>query len=282
MTMERRLGKGLAQILETSTQPGDSLVMLRVEQIRACRYQPRQDIDMTTLEELKASIKRRGVIQPVVVRPIAHGIYELVAGERRWRAVQQLGLAEIPAIIKTLTDQETLESSIIENVQREGLNPVDEAKAFARLISEFKYTQEQLAEAVSKDRSSVANVLRLLKLPEEIQLALRDGKITSGHAKALLSIEPVAKQLELFRQTTAQHLSVRQLEEQTARWQPKQPRRRRALDPHTKALEEELRQLLGTKVSVLARKKGGRVIIEYFSTEDFTRILQALGVGQKS
>ncbi len=280
--MERRLGKGLAQIIETSMPAAESLVMLRTEQIRPCRYQPRQDMKPGALEELKASIKRRGIIQPVVVRPIAHGIYELVAGERRWKAAQQLGLAEIPAIIKALTDQETLECSIIENLQREELNPIEAARAFARLLEEFHYTQEQLAESVGKDRSSIANALRLLKLPEEIQQALRDGAISAGHAKALLGVEPAVKQLDVFRQAVAQHLSVRQLEELTARWQPRSARRRKALDPQAKALESELRQWLGTKVLFAPRKRGGRIVIEYFSSEDLARILQALGLPTRS
>ena len=276
--MERRLGKGLAQIIETSMPAAESLVMLRTEQIRPCRYQPRQDMEPAALEELKASIKRRGIIQPVVVRPIAHGIYELVAGERRWKAAQQLGIAEIPAIIKALTDQETLECSIIENLQREELNPVEAARAFARLLEEFHYTQEQLAESVGKDRSSIANALRLLKLPEEVQQALRDGVLSAGHAKALLGVEPAAKQLDVFRQAVAQHLSVRQLEDLAARWQPRAARRRKALDPQAKALENELRQWLGTKVLLTPRKRGGRIVIDYFSSEDLARILQALGL----
>lgn len=279
--MEKRLGKGLAQIIETSMQAGETLVMLRTDQIRPCRYQPRQEIDEATLEELKASIKRRGIMQPIIVRPIAHGIYELVAGERRWRAAQALGIQEIPSIVKALTDQETLECSIIENVQREGLNPLEEATAFTRLVNEFSYTQEQLAEAIGKDRSSVANALRLLKLPEEIRQALRDGRISAGHAKALLGIEPTAKQLELFHQTVSQHLSVRQLEELAGRWQPKAHRRRRGIDPQAKAIESELRQLLGTKVALTSRKRGGRIVIDYFSQEDLTRVLQVLGIGPR-
>jgi len=275
--MEKRLGKGLAEIIEGSTHTEESLVMLRVDQIRPCRYQPRQELDAGAMEELKASIKHRGIVQPVVVRPVAHGIYELVAGERRWRAAQAVGFQEIPALIKAFTDQETLECSLIENVQREGLNALDEAKAFARLVGEFGYTQDKLAETIGKDRSSLANSLRLLKLPEEIQQALRTGTISVGHAKALLGIEPIAKQLELFRNTLAHHLSVRQLEEFGTRWQPKIRRRRPAEDPHQKTIEETLRQLLGTKVSLKPRKRGGRIIIEYFSSDDLTRILEALG-----
>ena len=275
--MEKRLGRGLAQIIETSTPSGAGLVMLRTEQIRPGRYQPRQAFNETPLEELKASIKKRGIIQPVVVRPVAHGTYELVAGERRWRAAKALGIPEVPAIIKALNDQEMLECSLIENVQRENLNPLEEAAAYARLVEEFQYTQEQLAETIGKDRSSIANALRLLRLPEEIQQALRDEKLSAGHAKALLSVESTTKQTELCRYTVTKALSVRQLEELAGRWQSK-TRRKKPLDPQAKALEDELRRALGTKVTLTVRKKGGRIVVEYFSSEDFTRILQLLRV----
>lgn len=276
--MAKRLGKGLAQIIESSVQTSPSFIMLRTDQIRPNRYQPRQKLDEATLEELKASIKHRGIIQPIIVRPIAHGIYELVAGERRWRAAQAIGIQDVPAIIKAISDQETLELSLIENLQRDELNPLEEARAFAKLIDEFGYTQEQLAEAIGRDRASIANTMRLLKLPEEIQNALSNGKISEGHAKALLSIEPSAKQLELFRQVVAQGFSVRQLEELIRRWQPKARRRPRVLDPQLQTIENELRRLLGTKVRLMSRTRGGRIIIEYFSSEDLTRIMQALGL----
>lgn len=280
---ERRLGRGLAQILETTGAPGEALVTLRVEQVRPGRYQPREAMNDSTLEELKASIKQRGVIQPIIVRPIAHGIYELVAGERRWRAAQAVGLQEIPAIVRALSDQETLEWSLIENIQREGLNPLEEAKALLRLSEEFSYTQEALADALGKERSSVANSLRLLNLPEEVQRAVRENKISVGHAKVLLGIEARAVQVELCALVSAKQLSVRQLEELAGQQRPATVRRaRRAFDPHLKALEDELRQLLGTKVTLSARRRGGRIVIEYFSPEDLTRIVQTVGVQRTS
>ena len=277
--MEKRLGRGLAQIIETTTtQTTQSVTMLRMDQIRPSRYQPREQIRPEELEELQASITRLGIIQPLIVRPIAHGIYELVAGERRWRAARAAGKQEVPVIIKALSDQEAVEHSIIENLQREDLNPIEEARAFGRLIDEFGHTQEQVAESVGKDRSSVANALRLLKLPAEIQDALREGAVSEGHAKILLGVDNPARQLELFHQTTTKKLSVRELEELAARWQPRARRRRRELDPQLKALENELRQALGTRVSLVTRKRGGRIIVDYFSSEDLTRILRALGV----
>lgn len=276
--MERRLGKGLAAIIETAPQTGEGLVQLRVEQIHPGRHQPRQAFDEAALSELKASIKQRGVIQPVIVRPVAHETYELVAGERRWRAAQALGLTDIPAIVRPLSDQEAVESSLIENLQREELNPLEEAAAYQRLMEEFAYTQERLAESVGKDRSSVANALRLLRLPEDIQRAVREGKLSAGHAKVLAGVETPARQLELFRRATAGHLSVRQLEDLAGRWQPRAARRRRVADPQLQLIEDELRRLLGTKVTLVSRRKGGRIIIEYFTVEDFNRIIQALRV----
>ena len=228
--MTKRLGRGLADIISTpasgaSGPAGHSFVTLRTDQIRASRFQPRTSMNEAALEELKASIKKSGVIEPVIVRPQAHGIYELVAGERRWRATQSLGIAEIPAIIKPLSDKDALEISLVENVQREDLNPIDEARGYARLLEEFGYTQEDIAEAVGRDRATIANLLRLLALPEEIQRAVRGGLVTMGHARALLAVEDRAKQLALFQQITAQQLNVRQTETLAGSWAPGKRRR---------------------------------------------------------
>ena len=276
----KRLGRGLAEIISTTPQPGSSFIMLRTDQIRTNQYQPRTTVNDTSLEELKASIKRQGVIEPVIVRPVAHGTYELVAGERRFRASQALDIKEVPAIIKSLSDKEALEFSLIENIQRENLNPLEEARGFARLLDEFGYTQENIAAAVGKDRATIANMLRLLALPEEIRQGLLDGAISMGHAKALLSIEDRSRQAELYRKAAKEGLSVRQVEALVITLVPAKRRRARRTgdDPQLKAIEDELRRALGTKVNVVSRKKGGRIIIEYFSTEDFARIVQALGV----
>ena len=277
--MTKRLGRGLAELIETTPQGASNFVLLRTDQIRSGRFQPRTSISEAGLEELKASIKRQGVIEPVIVRPIAHGTYELVAGERRWKAIQALGIQEVPAIIKSLSDKEALEYSLIENVQRENLNPVEEASGYARLLDEFSYTQEDVATAVGKDRATIANLLRLLKLPDEILQGLREEAITMGHAKVLLAIEDRAKQVELYRHTTKRRgFSVRQLEVLVGTWTLTKRRRLRRADPAMQSLEDELRRVLGTKVSLLPRKKGGRLIVEYFSAEDLTRILQILGV----
>ncbi len=274
----KRLGRGLSQIIETSVQPSQSFVLLRTEQIRPFHHQPRKPFDESELEELKASIKEHGIIEPLIVRPVAHGTYELIAGERRWRAARALGMPEVPAIIKAIPDHEALEISLIENLQRKDLNALEEAGAFAKLVKEFGYTQEQLAKAIGKDRSTIANLLRLLQLPIDIQTAVLDGAISAGHAKVLAGIEPGAKQLELFQQTVAKTLSVRQLEALIGDWKPRPGRRRKPVDPHLKAVEDELRRTLATKVTLTNRKRGGRIVIEYFSSEDLTRLLRLLGV----
>ena len=274
----KRLGKGLAEIIEHSVQASPNALLIRTDQIKPGRYQPRQAFDQASLDELTASIKSRGIIQPLIVRPIAHGIYELVAGERRWRAAQALGLPEVPAVIRALSDQETLELSLIENLQRADLNAIEESRAYARLMEEFTYTQEQVADVVGKERSSVANALRLLRLPEDIQQALIRNKISVGHAKVLLGVEPVTRQLEAFAQITVQKLSVAALEQLVVSWKPRLAKRRKPLDAQAKATEDLLRQALGTKVNLSTRKKGGRIVIDFFSHEDLTRILQLLGV----
>jgi len=280
MMTTKRLGKGLADIIPITAAPSGTtnFVSLRTDQIREGRFQPRAVISEATLEELKTSIKRQGVIEPVIVRPVAHGTYELVAGERRWRATRALGIPEIPAMIKTLSDKEALEYSLIENIQRENLNPLEEAKGYARLLEEFGYTQEDIAAAVGKDRVTIANILRLLKLPDELQHALREGALTLGHAKVLLGVENRTIQVELARRAIKDHLNVRQLEALVGVSVPSKRRRARRTDPQLQGFEDELRRVLGTKVSMLSRKKGGRIIIDYFSDEDLTRILQALGV----
>ena len=275
----KRLGRGLAELIDTPSQTTASFVSLKIEQIRPGRTQPREAVSEESLEELKASIKRQGVIEPVIVRPIAHGTYELVAGERRWKAAQLLGLQEIPAIVRALSDKQALEYALVENIQREDLNPIEEARGYARLLDEFGYTQEDIAAAVGKDRATVANILRLLKLPTEILEGIRSGRLTLGHAKVLVGIEDAAKQLELYQKTTkGTGLTVRQLEALASAWAPSRRRRAKRVDLSLKPVEDELRRVLGTKVTVTARKKGGRVVVDYFSQDDLARILQLWGI----
>jgi ParB family chromosome partitioning protein len=276
----KRLGRGLEELLGgAGAEDRGTSTTLRTEQIRPGRLQPRERFDEAALEELKASIARRGVIEPVLVRPVGPNQYELVAGERRWRALQQLGIQEIPAIIRTLDDREALVHSLIENLQRQDLNPLEEAKGYARLLDEFGCTQEDIASAIGKDRATIANLLRVLRLPEEIQHGLAEGKITAGHAKALLAVEPAVRQLEAYRAAAADRVTVRELEE-LAEVRPARRRRGRRPDPQVEQAEQALRERLGTKVRVLPRQRGGRIVIEYFSAEELDRLLSALGVAE--
>ncbi len=286
--MTKRLGRGLAEIIpsgatdpEGALQSGrDMCVMLPIGQVQTGRFQPREAIAVEELEELKASIKRQGVLEPIIVRPIHHGVYELIAGERRLRAAQAVGLQELPAIIKPLTDQQAIEVSLIENVQRANLNAVEEARGYVRLIDEFGYTQEDVASAVGKERATVANTVRLLKLPEEILQWLRREKLSAGHAKVLLGIEGRNRQLQLAKAAVARQLSVRQLEALIAAAPGGGTRRGARQDPQAAAVETALRERLGTKVRVVPSKRGGRIVIDYFSAEDLERILRALGISE--
>ena len=280
--MTKRLGRGLADIIAPSHPQGtqnQNFVVLRIDQIRTGRFQPRAKANDASLEELKASIKKSGVIEPVLVRPVAHGIYELVAGERRLRASRAVGVTEIPAIIKTLSDKEALELSLVENVQRENLNPIEEAEGYERLLGEFGYTQEAIAGAVGRDRATIANLVRLLLLPEEIRQGVREGAVSMGHARALLGVQDRTKQVELFHQIKRGDLSVRQAEVLAGTWVAPKHRRARRVDPQLKELEDALRRALGTKVTLTTRTKGGRIVIEYFSQEDLARLLTLLGAG---
>ena len=275
----KRLGRGLADLIDTSQEQSVSgSVTIQIEHVKTGKFQPRGKISEAGLEELKESIKRSGVIEPIIVRPSGDGNYELVAGERRLRASQAIGIKEIPAIIKTLSDKEAVEFSLVENIQRENLNPLEEARGYSRLLDEFGYTQEDIATAIGKDRATIANFLRLLGLPEEIQNGLQDSAITMGHAKALLSIEDSTKQQEVYLRVRNQQLSVRQTEALVISSTSARLRRAGRTNSQLKAVEDELRRSLGTKVTLAPRKKGGRITIEYFSQEDLTRILQLLNV----
>lgn len=279
-TMEKKaLGRGLkALIPEVESGGTDRILYIKVDEIRPNKYQPRGEFDAKGIEELAASIKEKGLIQPVIVRRSDRG-YELIAGERRLRAVLSLGIEKIPAIIRETESAEAFILSLIENLHRENLNPIEEARAFSRLIEEFEFTQDTIAQSVRKDRASVANILRLLKLPQEIQKALSFGKISIGHAKVILSEEDEAKQLELFKRILAGRFSVREAERFTKR--RAKGRKRIAPDPHLVAVEEELQHILGTRVRIVHHKKKGIIQIEYYSNEDLDRISTILRGARK-
>ena len=271
---KRGLGKGLSALIPEKEHGGeDRIVYIRVDEVRPNRYQPRVEFDDEKLDELTASIEEKGVIAPVLVRPVDTGGYELIAGERRLRAVKKLGLPELPAIVKLVTDTEMLQISLIENVQREGLNPIEEAHAYQRLIDEFSFTQEKIGQSIGKNRSSIANTLRLLKLPKKIQEAVSRGTITMGHARALLSLEDAKSQIELCERIIARGLSVRGTEESVGKKKSDISKKRLVRDHHISSIEEELQQLLATKVKIVYRKGKGKIHIEYYSDDDLERIL---------
>ncbi|MGE3538359.1 MAG: ParB/RepB/Spo0J family partition protein [Candidatus Tectimicrobiota bacterium] len=269
------LGRGLRALLEGSDVVGDAeLLHLSVAQIRPNPYQPRQHFDQERLEELAASLKSQGLLQPVVVRR-QDELYELIAGERRWRAAQIAGLSTIPALIKQVSEEEVLGLALLENLQREDLNPMEEARAYQRLQADFQLRQEDVARYVGKDRSSIANALRLLKLPQLLQEDLEAGRLTMGHARALLALDSEAEQLHLREQILAGTLSVRETEARV-RTQKQGPADDRAKPSHLLLIEEALQQRLGTQVAIRPGRKQGKIEITYAGDEDLQRLLHLL------
>lgn len=274
----RALGKGLSALIpDKINKAGGEVAFVRTELIRDNPFQPRTHYDENKLAELKASIKEKGILVPILVR-LKDGKYEVVAGERRLKAARSLDIPEVPTIVREVTDQEALVLALIENIQREELNPIEEAEAYKKLIAEFHYTQDMVAESVGKDRSTITNLLRLLKLPAEIQQSVYDGKLSVGHARALLSVESAGDQKKLFGLVMKKDLSVRELEELVRGGAaPKGGARRseaqKAKDHEVAALEEQLQNTLGTKVSIHAQKKKGKIVIEYYSLDDLDRII---------
>lgn len=272
----RALGRGLGALIpqmpERSSPAGEPTPrMVRLADIQPNPVQPRQSFTETALEELAASIREKGILQPLLVRRRASG-FELVAGERRLRAAQRAGLDEVPVIIRDVDDSELLEIALIENIQRENLNALEEARAYKRLADEFRLTQDEIATRVSKDRSTVANTLRLLQLPAEVQAAIESGELSAGHARALVSVASDLEKLALARQIISKKLSVRDAE-RLAKSTPGK------LDADVRAAEESLRATLGTKVRLLNRKNGsGKIEIEYYSLDELNGLLGRLGV----
>lgn len=283
----RRLGRGLEALLgptREEAQREGSLVELAISDIRPNPYQPRQDVDQAALEELKSSIQQAGLLQPVVVRPRpqAEGeSYELIAGERRLRACQALGWERIPAVKRDVDDRTALTLALIENLQRDDLSPVDEARGYERLIAEFNLAQQDVADAVGRDRSTVANALRLLKLPEAVLQMLHEGHLSVGHARALLAIEDPRNATNLAREVVAQGLSVREIEDRVrgGRAPERRPRLKKGLGqaPEVRRVEDALRRRLGTDVRVSLRAKGkGQLHISFYSNDDLARLLELI------
>jgi len=276
----RALGKGLSALIpeKTDSAQASGIMMLKVTLVDDSSFQPRTNYADDKQSELMSSIKERGVLQPILVRKKGNR-FEVVAGERRLRAARTLKLEEIPVIVKEVSDQEALVLALIENIQREELNPIEEAKAFRRLIDEFQFTQDSVAQSVGKDRSTVSNLLRLLKLPDFIQKHVFDGKLSEGHARTLLAIDSVEIQKKTCELIIRNGLSVRELENLIKQGQYGSKPRREKSRPSSASgqvaeLEGQLQKILGTKVRILAQKKRGKIVIEYYSTDDLKRILQ--------
>ncbi|MEK6815947.1 MAG: ParB/RepB/Spo0J family partition protein [Nitrospirota bacterium] len=282
------LGKGLGALIpEFAPSPGrhaEGVRLLGLEEIHPNVYQPRRIFDDERLKELSDSIRERGIIQPVLVTRRPEGGYMLIAGERRWRAARLAGLAEIPAIMKESSPADRLEIALIENIQREDLNPIETAEAYQRLVREFKLTQEDISARVGKPRATVANFLRVLSLPPEIKQEMASGQVSMGHAKAILSLDKKADQLLLLRAIIRRGLSVREAEE-TARRMGKakpagaRPPVRKAGDVHVSQLEDRLRRALGAKVRVQSRGAGGTIEITYASRSELDRLVELLLAG---
>jgi ParB family chromosome partitioning protein len=258
-----------------------SLVELAVGDIRPNPFQPRHDVDLTALEELKASIRQAGLLQPVVVRPVARGGFELIAGERRLRACQALGWERIPAVKREVDDRTVLTLALIENLQRDDLSPVDEARGYERLIAEFSLAQHDVAAAVGRDRSTIANALRLLRLPAPVLALVHDGQLSVGHARALLGLDDPRAAALLAREAVAQGLSVRDVEDRVrgGRAPVRRPRLKRGVGqaPEVRRVEDALRRRLGTDVRVTLRAKGkGQIHLSFFSNDDLARLLELL------
>jgi ParB family transcriptional regulator, chromosome partitioning protein len=285
-TMKKRgLGRGLDALLGGSSKAAleqeavhidnRELQYLPLDLIQRGKYQPRRDMDSQALEELASSIRAQGVMQPIVVRPVSAGRYEIIAGERRWRASQQAGLDSIPAMVRDVGDEAAIAMALIENIQREDLNPVEEAVALQRLQQEFELTQQQVAEAVGKSRATVANLLRLIALPEEIKTMLSHGDLEMGHARALLGL-PAEQQSAGAREVVARGLTVRQTEALVRQWlsHKEKPAKTQKSDPDISRLEQKLAEKLGSPVQIKHGQKGrGQLVIRYSSLDELQGVL---------
>ena len=292
--MEKRkvLGRGLETLLPSrhgstpaaapAPHHGDTIHQLAVELIDRNPYQTRTHVDEAALQELADSIKATGVLQPIVVRAVPGGRYQLIAGERRWLASQQAGKPTVPAIVRQVSNEQAMEMTIIENLQREDLNPIEQARAFDRLGREFGLTQEQISQRTGKERSSVANFLRLLRLPEGVQAWVAGGHLSFGHAKALMALDSPEAMTTVATRVVEKSMSVRQTEEAVADWLHPVPKgavedfKALLVDPNVKEAERQLERALGVRVKITDRNGKGKIQLEYKSLEDFDRILEVL------
>ncbi len=274
------LGRGLSALIPDapppSAAPSARPLEVDVDLLRPNPFQPRLAMDDGKIEELARSIRANGIIQPIVVRKTDSG-YDIIAGERRWRASQRAGLLKVPIVVRDIPEDRLLAAALIENLQREDLNPMEEAQAYRRLADEFHLTQEQIADAVGKDRSSVANLVRLLKLPHEVRESVAAGTIAMGHARAILGLPDETAQLRIGREVVAKQLSVRETEVLVKKTlQPAPEREEPQKDVHTRAAEDRLRFALGTPVRILRKRTGGRIEVDFKNEDELQRIYERL------
>ena len=282
--MEKRpaLGKGLSALIPDEPAPRTTPAEIDIDRLAPNEFQPRRSPDEEKLEELTRSIAAHGVIQPIVVRRNGDR-FQIIAGERRWRAAQRAGLMRVPVVVKEVApgrERSVLEMALVENIQRENLNPIDEALAYRRLADEFHLTQEDIASAVGKDRASVANFLRLLKLPLEVRNEVASGRLSMGHARALVALASEAEMLRVAREVIARNLSVRETESLVKKIAegaaPKAPDKPAPTDVHTRAAEDRLKLLLGTRVRIVRRGTRGRIEIDFGSEDELIRIYERI------
>jgi ParB family chromosome partitioning protein len=276
------LGRGLSALIpDAPSVPAaehERSLEVDIDQLRPNRFQPRVRMDDGRIEELSRSIRSHGVIQPIVVRRTADAGYEIVAGERRWRASQRAGLLKVPVVVREIPDDRLLAAALIENIQREDLNPIEEAQAYRRLADDLSLTQEQIAEAVGKDRSSIANYVRLLRLPNEVRENVAAGALSMGHARAILAMPDESAQLRVAREVVAKHLSVRETEALVSKaGRPAAPAKAEApTDANTRAAEERLRFTLGTRARIVRKGTGGRIEIDFSNENELQRLFEYL------
>lgn len=284
--MEKKaLGKGLDALLPNRDQiggaPNQFIQQIPIDQVLPNRHQPRKEFAEADLRELAESVKQNGILQPILVRRTGDGFFELIAGERRFRAAKIAKLSALPAIVRTSSDDQSMSLALVENIQRKDLNCMEEARAYSRLIKEFGLTQDVLADRVGKDRSSIANISRLLTLPSDIQKMVESGQLTLGHAKVILGAQGVDVQRQLARRIVQTHLSVRDAEKLLVRLGNGEKRKSQGRRPKNGAcpypeVEEELRKKLGTKVIIRSRGRGGEITVSYFSKDDLSRIVEVI------
>lgn len=283
---KRGLGKGLGTLFENEAeevqQPKNGVVRLKINSVEPNKNQPRKNFDSDKLDALASSIKEHGLIQPIIVTEGKNGIYKIVAGERRWRAAKKAGLKEISAVIDEYSDEEVAEIALIENLQREDLNPIEEALGYHQLLEDFNLTQELISQKIGKSRSAIANSLRLLSLDDQIKKLIISGEISSGHARAILSLESTELRLALSKRIIEDNLNVRQAEEIAKQLNKKRPQKQKkettAGDIEIENLENRIASTLGTKVKISHSPKKGRIEIEYYGNDDLDRILGLLNL----